>query len=157
MSILIVVVLVLIFYLIQRGTFLKLENKYILTNENGKVIPAKVYSRTIQSKINGNEESIYEILVFFDESQNMGKYNPILLVPKYKMIGMIEKGKSGFIFFGNKVFQKSEKSNKFTTLDNTTFFDNPPVNRINFEEKIITFNSFEGLKKYGQNIILNNN
>ena len=73
------------------------------------------------------------------------------------MIGMIEKGKSGFIFFGNKVFQKSEKSNKFTTLDNTTFFDNPPVNRINFEEKIITFNSFEGLKKYGQNIILNNN
>ena len=48
----------------------------------------------------------------------------------------------------------SDESNKFTLLNNTTFFDDPPIKKMSFEEESITFNSFEGLKKYGQTIIL---
>ncbi len=155
MVIIIVVLLVLLIYTIQRGTFLKYEYKYNVINEGGKTIPAKIYSRTVQSKISDKEERVYEILIFFDDNQDMKSYNPILVIPKYNMIGIVDGGKREFLFFGNTVFQKSEKSNKFTSLTNSLIFDDkPPIDKIVFKDNEIVFNSFEGLKKYGKNITL---
>lgn len=154
MLIMAVVLSILIIVIIQRGAFLKYEKSYTLTNEHGKAIPSKIFSRKIQTKTNGKKESVYEILIFFDDNKNMKHYNPLVIIPKYKMIGMVEGGKKEFWLVGNKIYQLSDKSNKFTSLDNAVFFDNPPIKEVHFLEKKITFNSFEGLKKYGQTIIL---
>jgi hypothetical protein len=154
-SIITCIFLLVILCCVQYFTILKPENTFSLTNSNGKSIPAKIYSRIVESEIDNKKESVYQILIFFDEREN-NKFNPILLIPKYKMIGIVEGGKDEFIFFGNKVLQKSRTSNKFNLLTNSTFFDNaPPIFSIVFEEKKITFNSFEGLEKYGQSITLN--
>ncbi|MCE4065825.1 hypothetical protein LXM63_12025 [Chryseobacterium gleum] len=149
--IIIVLVLIVCLYFVQNGTFLNYENCYSIVNKEGKSVPAKIYSRTVNSRINGKEESVYEIIVFFDKNQ----YNPILFIPKYKMVGVLEGGRAGFIFFGEKVFQKSDKSNRFTTLTNSLVFgDGPPITNITFKDNEIVFNSFDELKRYGEILIL---
>lgn len=148
-------VLILITYVINRGIFLKHENTYSISNEKGETINAKIYSRTITSKINDKEEDVYQILVFFDDDNKMKHYNPILFIPKLNMVGIVEGGKKEFLSFGNNMFQKSEKANEFTSLTNSLIFDNnPPINKIIFKDNSIVFNSFEGLKIYGKNLIL---
>ena len=150
-----IILLILITFSIQRGFFLNSENNYKVINEDGETIPAKIYSRTVKSKIKDKEESLYEILVFFDDNQGMKTYDPILFIPKYNMVGIVEGGKREFIFFGKYCFQKSEMSNTFTTLTNTLVFDDdPPIKKIVYNDNEIIFNSFEGLEKYGKKIIL---
>lgn len=138
---------------IKDAKVLNIEKKYNIVNEAGEKIPATLYYRNIDVEIGNKIENVYEIVVFFDEKLKM-KLNPIVVVPKYKFIGLIEGGESGFIKFENKVFQLSQESNKFTMLDNTTYFNDPPIKKKNFEGKLISFNSFEKLKEYGQTIIL---
>lgn len=67
----------------------------------------------------------------FDDNQDMKPYNPILVIPKYNMIGIVDGGKRGFLFFGNKVFQRSEESNKFTSLTNSLIFSTLNKNIMN--------------------------
>ncbi|MXS72118.1 hypothetical protein GSF70_12910 [Flavobacteriaceae bacterium W22] len=151
----IILLCLVFFYIIQSGTLLKYESKYSLLNDSGNVVPAKIYSRTIKSKINGKNQEIYQILVFFNDNQNMKSFNPILFIPKQNIVGVVESGKKDFLFFGNKAFQKSDKSNKFTSLTNSLFFDsNPPIYKISFNDKEIVFNSFNELKVYGETLTL---
>lgn len=132
---------------------LKAEETYILVNEEGKKLPGTIYYRKVNEQVGQKTENVHEILIFFSKEAEM-KFNPIIVVPKFKMIGVIEGGESGFLKLGNKVFQLSEQSNKFTTLDNNTYFDNAPVEKINFSKQSISFNSFGGLRKYGEVIML---
>lgn len=67
----------------------------MITNEWNEPIPAKVYSRIVKSEINGEKEKIYQILIFFD---NKNTYNPVLIIPKYSVIGIVEGG--GEVSFG---------------------------------------------------------
>jgi len=151
----VLIVLILVIYIANRGILLKHENTYTISNEKGDIINAKIYSRTVTAKVNNKEEHIYQILVFFDDDQKMKYYNPILFIPKLNMVGVVEGGKNEFLFFGNNVFQKSLKANEFTSLTNSLIFDNnPPINKIIFKNNSIVFNSFEGLKIYGKNLIL---
>lgn len=155
MLIVILIIFTLIIYTIQKGGVLKFENTYTISNEKGENIPAKIYSRTITSTVNDKEEKVYEILVFFEDDKNIKYYNPILFIPKLKIVGIVDGGKKDFLFIGNNLFQKSEKANQFTSLTNSLIFDGtPPIYEISFKEKEIVFNSFEGLKKYGTNLIL---
>ncbi|MDP5199866.1 hypothetical protein [Flavobacterium sp. DG2-3] len=132
---------------------LKEEETYILVSETGKKIQATLFYRNVDVEVGQKIENVQEILIFFSKEAEM-KFNPIIVVPKFKMIGVIEGGESGFLKLGNKVFQLSEQSNKFTALDNNTYFDNAPVEKINFSEQSISFNSFGGLRKYGEVIML---
>jgi len=132
---------------------LNIEKEYNIVNEADKEIPGALYCRNADVEIGDRIENVYEIVIFFDEKLKM-KLNPIVVIPKYKFIGLIEGGESGFIKFGSKVFQLSDESNKFTMLDNTTYFNDPPIKKKNFEGKLISFNSFEKLKDYGQTVIL---
>ena len=130
----VLIVLILVIYIANRGILLKHENTYTISNEKGDIINAKIYSRTVTAKVNNKEEHIYQILVFFDDDQKMKYYNPILFIPKLNMVGVVEGGKNEFLFFGNNVFQKSLKANEFTSLTNSLIFDNnPPINKIIFK------------------------
>jgi hypothetical protein len=140
-------------FFLQDTKSLKIEKKYTIINETNDKVPGTIYYRNVDVNIGGKTENVYELVIFFDKELKM-KLNPIIVVPKYKLIGVVEGGERGFIKFGNKIFQLSDESNKFTLLNNTTFFDDPPIKKMSFEEESITFNSFEGLKKYGQTIIL---
>lgn len=154
---LILMVLVLIvaiaWFFLQDIKALEIEKSYTIVNETNEKIPGTIYYRNVDVNIGGKNENVCELLIFFDKELKM-KFNPIVVVPKYKLIGVVEDGEKGFIKFGNNFYQLSDKSNKFTLLNDTTFFDNPPIKKISFEENSITFNSFEELKKYGQTIIL---
>jgi hypothetical protein len=132
---------------------LKLEKNYTLVSETTDKIPATVYYRNVDVKVGDKTENVYEIVIFFDKKLNMN-LNPIVIVPKFKLIGFIDGGERGFFRLGNKIIQLSDESNKFIMLNDAVFFDDPPIKKIIFQEKSIIFNSFEGLTKYGQTIIL---
>lgn len=132
---------------------LHMDENYTIVNEANKTITATIYDRNVDVKVGEKYENVDELVVFFDRELNL-KYNPIVIVPKYQLIGVIEGGENGFIRIGNKVFQCSDKANPFTLLDNAAFFDLPPITEKQFENHRILFNSFEGLKKYGNTIIL---
>ncbi|MDV7697663.1 hypothetical protein N6B72_12100 [Chryseobacterium soli] len=153
----IIIVFILIFafayFFLKDARILKLEESYAIVNEIDRKIPATLYYRNVDVEVGGKMENVYEILIFFDKEVEI-KFNPIVVVPKYKLIGVAEGGERGFIKFGDDVLQLSKDSNNFTTLDNTVFFDNPPIKEIKIEENSITFNSFESLIKYGKYIIL---
>ncbi|MBF4517861.1 hypothetical protein IRZ71_15960 [Flavobacterium sp. ANB] len=150
-----IIIAILCYFYFKDVKALEIEKKYNIVNEANEKIPATLYYRNIDVKVGDKIENVYEIVIFFDKELKM-KFNPIVVVPKYKLIGLIEDGERGFVKFGNKVFQLSDDSNKFTLLNNSAFFDDPPIKKINFEEKSITFNSFEGLKKYGKTIVIKN-
>ena len=148
-----ILVAALAWFFLKDSKTLKIEESYTVVNENNKKIPATLYYRNVDVEVGSKMENVYEIVIVFDKELEM-KINPVVIVPKYKLIGLVEGGEKGFIKFGNKVFQLSDKSNKFTMLDNAIFFDDPPIKKMHFDEKTIIFNSFEGLKKYGQIIML---
>ncbi|EKB60679.1 hypothetical protein HMPREF9700_00174 [Bergeyella zoohelcum CCUG 30536] len=144
---------IFIIYSIFKGGVLKRETRYLITNEWNEPIPAKVYSRIVKSEINGEKEEIYQILIFFD---NKNTYNPVLIIPKYSVIGIVEGGRGEFWNFNGIMFQKSKKSNEYTSLTNILVFDDsPPIVYISFETNKIIFNTFGNLTEYGQKIILN--
>ncbi|MNK74866.1 hypothetical protein D3C87_943880 [compost metagenome] len=148
-----ILITVFAYFYFKDAKALKIEKKYNIVNEAGERIPARLYYRNVDVEIGNKIENVYEIVIFFDEKLKM-KLNPIVVIPKYKFIGLIEGGESGFIKFENKVFQLSDESNNFTMLDNPISFDDPPIKKKNFEGKLISFNSFEKLKDYGEIIIL---
>ena len=148
-----ILIVAIIWFLFKDVKVLKIEKNYTIVNENKKKIPAKLYYRNVDVEVGGKKENVYEIVVFFDKEFKM-KLSPIVVIPKYRLIGVIEGGERGFIKFENKVFQLSEESNKFTSLDNSTFFDNPPITEKRFEKDTIIFNSFEELKKHGKKVLL---
>ncbi len=127
------------------------EENYAIVNETNRKIPATFYSKNVFVYVGGKAENVYEILIFFDEEQ---KLNPIVIIPKYKLIGVVEGGRRGFIKFGSNVLQLSDDTNKFIMLNDATLFDEPPIKNIRFEQGIILFNSFNGLKKYGPSLIM---
>lgn len=144
--IILVLIVAIAWFFLQDTKALEIEKKYTIVNETNDKVPGTVYYRNVDVNVGGKKENVYELVIFFDKELKM-KFNPIVVVPKYELIGVVERGESGFIKFGNKLYQLSDESNKFTLLNNTTFFDDPPIKKMSFEDKSITFNSFEGLKK----------
>lgn len=151
--VILLIIIIAAYFWLKNGFFLTPASNYTIVNVNGEKIPARLYNRNVEVKIGDKMQNVDEIVIFFDPEIEM-EYNPVVLIPKYKLMGLIEGGDGGFIKLGNKVFQISQQSNKFITLDNKTFFDDPPIKSISFEENEVTFNSFEGLKKYGPTIII---
>lgn len=150
---LILILVILITFYFRDSKILKLEDKYTLVNEKGNKIPATLYSRIVNVKINNKSENIYEILIFFDKKIKTS-FNPIIIIPKYKLIGLPDGNMKDFIEFDNKMIQLSKESNQFTSLDGAFFAPYPPIKKILFKNDYIVFNSFDGLKEYGNNITL---
>ena len=146
-----ILIAALSFFYFKDAILLVKEENYAIVNETNRKIPATFYSKNVVVDIGGKAESVYEILIFFDEEQEL---NPIVIIPKYKLIGLVEGGRRGFIKFGSNVLQLSDDSNKFIMLNDATFFDEPPIKNIRFEDDYIVFNTFKGLKKYGPTLIM---
>ncbi|QFG52476.1 hypothetical protein [Chryseobacterium sp.] len=146
-----ILIAALSFFYFKDAILLVKEENYAIVNETNRKIPATFYSKNVVVDIGGKAESVYEILIFFDEEQEL---NPIVIIPKYKLIGLVEGGRRGFIKFGSNVLQLSDDSNKFNMLNDTAFFDDPPIKQMRFDHDYIVFNTFKGLKKYGATIIL---
>ncbi|MDF0720092.1 hypothetical protein P0M11_08780 [Kaistella sp. PBT33-4] len=146
-----ILIAALSFFYFKDAILLVKEENYAIVNETNRKIPATFYSKNVVVDVGGKAESVYEILIFFDEEQEL---NPIVIIPKYKLIGLVEGGRRGFIKFGSNVLQLSDDSNKFNMLNDTAFFDDPPIKQMRFDHDYIVFNTFKGLKKYGATIIL---
>ena len=146
-----ILIAALSFFYFKDAILLVKEENYAIVNETNRKIPATFYSKNVVVEVGGKAESVYEILIFFDEEQEL---NPIVIIPKYKLIGLVEGGRRGFIKFGSNVLQLSDDSNKFNMLNDTAFFDDPPIKQMRFDHDYIVFNTFKGLKKYGATIIL---
>ena len=58
---LILILVILITFYFRDSKILKLEDKYTLVNEKGNKIPATLYSRIVNVKINNKSENIWRI------------------------------------------------------------------------------------------------
>ncbi len=136
---------------------------YRIVSNTGKIVPAKLYSRTINSKINGKEQAVNEFILCFNDSLVSNElnvsgdekvYKYLVVVPDLKMIGLVNKMKSleekdGYIC------QSDDEADNFTSIiNNRTFFSNPPIKEANFADDKITFNTYGVLKQYGDSVII---
>ena len=141
-------------FIFQDSKMLKPTTNYSIVSDLGKNIPARIYSRIDTIGVGNKKENVFELVIFFNKELKM-EINPIVVVPRYKIIGVPQGRESDFIRFGNKIIQISSESNIITLLNNNFYYeDNPPITMQTFEEAKISFNSFDNLKKYEKNIII---
>ena len=132
-------------------------------SETGMPIPAKLYKREVESKINGKTLTIKEIIVCFDDviidnvsntsnKQKVSKF--IVVIPDLKMIGLINKPDS-FEIKDDHLCQTDKIADTFTSMiNNNVFFSKPPINEAQFSKDRIVFNTYGVLKKFGNKIII---
>lgn len=138
-------------------------SNYTIVSNNGKKVPAKLYSRTVSSIVNGKEQVVYELLLCFNDaiisnslniSGDEKVYKYLVIVPNLKMIGLVNKmnaleEKDGYLC------QLDDEADYFTSIiNNQTFFNNPPIKEINFTDNKIVFNTYGILKQFGKSIII---
>lgn len=138
-------------------------NNYKIVSDLGKKIPAKLYTRNINYKINGRQHNLKEIIICFDDSiiTNDSKYinkeilsKFLIVIPDKKMIGLVNDP-SSFKMKSNCICQTDEIADTFTSIiNNHSYFSNPPIKKAVFTKNKIIFNSYGILKKYGENIII---
>lgn len=136
---------------------------YKIVSNTGKTVPAKLYSRTVNSKVNGKEQAVDELILCFNDSLVSNELNVIgdekvykylVIVPDLKIIGLVNKMKAleekdGYIC------QSDDEADNFTSMiNNRTFFSNPPIKEADFTKGKVTFNSYGVLKKFGNSIII---
>lgn len=136
---------------------------YSVLSDNGTQIPAKLYSREVISIMDGNEVSLKEIILCFDDSLVHNKLNAkgdeklykfLVIIPQYKTIGLINNINSIKVREGY-LCQSSDDANKFTSIiDNRTFYKNPPIKEAQFEDKRVIFNTYGILREFGNSIII---
>lgn len=139
---------------------------YKIVSNTGQTVPAKLYSRTVNSKVNGKEQAVYELILCFNDSIVSNElnisgdekvYKYLVIVPDLKMIGLVNKMKSLEEKDGY-VCQSDDEADNFTSMiNNRTFFSNPPIKEASFNGNKIVFNSYGVLKQFGDTIIVETN
>lgn len=160
-----VLAIAILLYMFVMKCYRKLPElpNYKIVSNTGKIVPAKLYSRTVNSKINDKEQAVNEFILCFNDSLVSNElnisgdekvYKYLVVVPDLKMIGLVNKMKSleekdGYIC------QSDDEADSFTSIiNNHTFFSNPPIKEANFTEGKVTFNTYGLLKQFGDSIII---
>ncbi len=158
-----VIVLVILSYLYLTQCCNKLPElaNYRIYSDNGKAIPAKLYKRVTKTLVNDKTEYVEEIIIYFDDSLINNKLNRsgeeklfkfLVIVPKFKMIGLVESP-SSFKIKDKHICQVDDQADMFTSIiNNHAFFKNPPITQSTFSEKGVVINTYGILKNFGNEI-----
>ncbi|MGE7774161.1 hypothetical protein ACQKLP_05525 [Chitinophaga sp. NPDC101104] len=157
-----VIVIAILLYLFSMKCYKKLPEvtSYRIVSNTGQSIPAKLYLRT---KTDNKEQVINELILCFNDSIVSSElnisgedavYKYLVIVPDYKLIGLVEQmgsleEKEGYIC------QTNDAANKITPINNNfVFFTNPPIKDASFTAKNTTFNTYGILKQFGDSVII---
>jgi hypothetical protein len=147
---------IVIFFTI--GRILQVDNNVKIYGAAGNIIPSKVYARQrLIKNSKGELEEISELIVFFDEEFVDSKTLDVLvIVPKFKQIGIPQGDRNAFTRISNKIiYQKDRNVDNFTSVvNNFTYFEDPPIKYANFYNDRVVFNSYGNLKQFGDSIII---
>ena len=154
---------ILFLFLIKCPKKLRELANYKVTSNTGSVVPAKLYSRFVQSTVNGKNKRIKELILSFDDNIVSDKanisgdkklYKYLLIIPEFKMIGLVDHAGS-LVEKEHYLCQYDDKANNFTSIiNNKFFFAAPPVTKADFKNSVVVFNTYGILKKFGDSIIV---
>ena len=136
------------------GRLLFKASDYEMYSSAGKNIKGFLYFRNIKYV---NDEYSKQIVIIFDKSIGVEKdFDVLVLVPKYKFIGVPEFGSSAFKYASaGYVYQTTKKADFLISADNNTVdFDDPPIKFARFSADKIVFNCYGKLKQFGDSIII---
>ena len=137
--------------------------KCTIMSDSGIAIPAKLYSRTVKSTIDGEEKVISELILSFDDKLILDKsnlsgdeklYKYLVIIPGLKTVGLVNhmtslKERDGYIC------QDKDEADGFTSIiNNYTFFRNPPIKEASFLNGAVTFNTYGVLKRFGKSMVI---
>lgn len=163
--ILVLVILVLGFVVTKRKYFLSYASNYKVYNENGKPLPIQIFHRSINHEY-GNADSliIEEVLLYIDDEIDMndGKYNNGVLSihPNTANIMSSNGGRHIFTKLGKRVLFQHDfyMTDEFRLLYNNGFNyeskNEEPIKFFIAEGNSYKFNTFAGLKAYGDTVIV---
>ncbi|UUC45189.1 hypothetical protein [Flavobacterium cerinum] len=136
-------------------------SSYSILSDTGQPIPAKLYSRIKEAKIDGKEQIIKEYILCFNDSllsepvsEKERLYKYLVIVPVVEMIGLPDYMQS-FKEKGKYLYQSDEEADIFTPIvNNYNFFEDPPIKKAIYTDKKISFNTFGVLKQFGNTVIV---
>ncbi|TDO67872.1 hypothetical protein EV143_1255 [Flavobacterium chryseum] len=138
-------------------------SNYTIFSNTGMAMPAKLYSRTVKSVIDGKEENIDEFILCFNDtlianhlnaSGDDKVYKFLVIIPNKKIIGLVNN-MNALKDKETHVCQENDDADNFTSIiNNHTFFSNPPIKEATFTDKKIIFNTYGVLKQYGETAII---
>ena len=159
-SILVVIIAVYVYRMVFYQKLPEVVN-YTIVSDKGTFIPAKLYSRIADDK----GKNIQEFIICFNDTliedqSYISKYEKLekylLIVPKYEMMGLMERRNSCLKEKDGYILQTSDDPNRFTSMiNNTLLFEDPVIKEASFKKNQITFNTYGVLKKFGEKVIIN--